>query len=89
MGPFPTNYDGGVRAAIGITCHTNMPSNHEAKQKYSSARKARSVNTNIYLASGLDGETPQSIRSDKGHQPISNAPTDSEWFNHFMTGLRS
>jgi hypothetical protein len=78
-----------VRAAIGISCRTNRPGKHEAKQKYSSARNARSVHANIYLASGLGGATSQAIRSNKGHQPIPNAPTDSEWFNHFMTGLRS
>jgi hypothetical protein len=89
MGPFPTHYDGGIRAAIGTICHTNRPGKHEAKQTYSSAHKARSVHANIHLASGLGGATSQAIRSDKGHQPISNTPTESEWFNHFMTGLQS
>jgi hypothetical protein len=79
----------GMRAAIGILCRTNRHDKHEANQKYSSARKARSVYAHIYLASGIGGETSQAIRSDKGHQPLSNALANSEWFNHFVTGLRS
>jgi hypothetical protein len=88
-GPFPTQYDGGMRAAIGILHRTNLAGRHEARHKYSSARKAQSVQANIYIAHAGGGATAQAIRSVRGHRAIACAPTDSEWFSHFMTGLKS
>jgi hypothetical protein len=41
------------------------------------------------MASALGGATSKSVRSDTGHQALTSAPTDSEWLNHFMTGLRA
>jgi hypothetical protein len=35
------------------------------------------------------GATAQAIRSDRGHRAIACAPTYSEWFSRFMTGLKS
>jgi hypothetical protein len=49
-GPFPTPYDEGMRAAIGILHRTNLAGRNEATQKYASARKARSVHASIYMA---------------------------------------
>ena len=68
---------------------SNIPGKHEAKQKESSARKARSVHANIYMASASGGATPQVIRSDKGVQVMAGPPTESEWFTRFMPGLHS
>jgi hypothetical protein len=67
MGPFPPDYDGGVRAAIGVLHRSNIPEKHEEKLKFSSARKARSVHSNMSMASALGGATAQYVRSDKGH----------------------
>jgi hypothetical protein len=41
------------------------------------------------MASALGGATVQYVRSDKGHQALTTAPTDTEWFGRFMTGLRA
>jgi hypothetical protein len=80
---------GGVRAAIGVLHRSNRPSKHKDKLKFSSARKARSVHSNMCMTSALGGATAQSVRSDKGHKALTTAPTDTEWFGRFMTGLRA
>jgi hypothetical protein len=77
MGPFPPDYDGGVRAAIGVLHRSNRPEKHEDKLKFSSARNARSVHSNMFMASALGGANAQSVRSDKGHQALTTAPTDT------------
>jgi hypothetical protein len=41
------------------------------------------------MASALGGATSKSVRSDKGHQALTAGPTDTEWLNRFMTGLRA
>jgi hypothetical protein len=43
----------------------------------------------MLMASALGGATAQYVRSDKGHQALATAPTDTEWFGRFMTGLRA
>ena len=40
------------------------------------------------VASALGGATAQYVRSDKGHQSLTTAPTYTEWFGRFMKGLR-
>ena len=39
------------------------------------------------MASGLGGATSKSVRSNKAHQVLTLAPTDTEWFNRYLTGL--
>jgi hypothetical protein len=41
------------------------------------------------MASAQGGATFKAIRSDKGHKKLSAAPTDTEWFCRFMTGICS
>ena len=60
-GPFPTYYDGGLRASLGLLTQSNFPGKIEAKIKISFARKARSVHANIYMASASGGSTSQVI----------------------------
>ena len=88
-GTFTTYYDGGLREALGVLTWSNCPGKHEAKQKNSSARKARLVHANIYMASASGEVTSQVIRSDKGLQVMASSPTDSECFTRFTNGLRS
>jgi hypothetical protein len=80
---------GGGIPAIGILSRSNRPGCHEEKQKFSSSRKAISVHANVFMASALGGATSKSVRSNKGNQALTSDPTDTEWFNHFMTGLRA
>jgi hypothetical protein len=89
MGPFPPRYEGGNRTTIGILYRKNLPGCDEIKQKFSSARKARSVHANMFMASAQGGPTSKAIQSDKGHKTLSATPTDTKWFSQFMTGLRS
>ena len=58
-------------------------------KKNSSARKARSVHANIYMASASGGATLQVIRSDKGLQVMDSDLTESECFRRFMAGVCS
>jgi len=51
LGPFPQGYDSGIKTAIGVLAQSQKPGRHEAKQKYSSVWKVRSLNTNLYNAS--------------------------------------
>jgi hypothetical protein len=53
VGPFPPNYDGGVRAAIGVLHRSNRPGKHEDKLNFFSVRKARSVHSNMSMSSAL------------------------------------
>jgi hypothetical protein len=43
----------------------------------------------MFMASAQGGATFKAIRSDKGHKKLSAAPTDTEWFCRFMTGICS
>jgi hypothetical protein len=70
---------GGGRATIGILYRTNLPRRDEIKQKFSSARKARSVHANMFTASAQGGVTSKAIRSDKGHKTLYAAPTETKW----------
>ena len=88
-GPFPTYYYGGLRAALGVLTRSNCPGKHEAKQNISSARKVRLVYADIYMDSDSGEATLRVVWSDKRLQAMASAPTDSEWFTHFMNGLSS
>ena len=78
MDPLPPEYDGGRQASIGVMHRSNRTGKHEAKLKFSSARKAISMHYNMFVESALGGETDQSICSDKGHQYLTTAPTNTE-----------
>jgi hypothetical protein len=43
----------------------------------------------MFMASAQGGATSKAIWSDKGHKTLYAAPTNTEWFCRFMTGLRS
>jgi hypothetical protein len=73
MVPFPPDYDGGMRAAIGVLHRSNRPVKHENKLKFSSARKARSVHSNMFMEIALGGATAQ-----YRHQALTTAPTNTE-----------
>ena len=88
-GPFPTYYDIGLQAALGVLNWLIRSSKYEAKQKIPLACKTRLVNANIYIVSASGGSTPQVILSDKGIHVMDSAPNESKWFTRFTNGLRS
>jgi hypothetical protein len=89
MGPFPRTYDSGMRAAIGVLMKTQRPGRHEAKMKFSAARKGRSIHTNMFKASARGCECSLYLRTDKKRSIASLSPTDSEFYTLFTKGLES
>jgi hypothetical protein len=89
IGPLPFNYDSGLKAAIGILWRSKRPGLHETNMKYSSVRKARSLHTDLYNASARHLENAMTWRSEKARFTSTKAPTETEWFNRFMTGFKA
>lgn len=89
LGPFGRDYDSGIRTAIGILSQSQRPGRHEAKQKYSSVRKVRSLSTNVHNASARAASENLVWRSEKSRFVATTAPSDSEWHSRFMTGFHA
>jgi hypothetical protein len=89
MGPFPSNYDSGMKAAIGILWRSTRPGIHEDTMKYSSVQKARSLHTDLYNATARHVTKATTWRSEKARFVSTQAPTESEWFNRFMIGYKA
>jgi hypothetical protein len=89
IGPFPHDYDSGMRSAIGSLWQSQRPGCHEARQKYSSIRKVRSLHTNLHNASAKAVSSSLVWRSNKGRFITTTAPSDIEWHVRFMSGLHS
>jgi hypothetical protein len=89
LGPFGRDYQSGMGAAIGILARSQRPGRDEAKIKFSSVRKARTVHTNVYAASAKGAEGSMSWRSEKTRFVATKSPTETTFFNLFMTGLRA
>ena len=88
-GPFPANYDCGTAAAVGVLWRSRKPGRDEQFLKFSSARKARSVYTNMHKASAAGWVDSIVWRSEKDRFVSTKGPTDSEWFSMFMSGFYS
>lgn len=65
-GPFRADYDCGMRAALGVLMKTQQPGRHEKKMKFSSARKARSIHTNMFKASSHGQQRSFFLRTEDG-----------------------
>ena len=89
LGPFGIAYESGLRAAIGVLWRSQQPGRHEAKMKFSSARKARALHTDVYNASARGVEGALVWRSDRTRFVATAAPSDSGWFNCFMVGFKA
>jgi hypothetical protein len=89
LGPFGRFYDSGMKAAIGILWRSQRKGNHEAKMKYSSVRKARALHTDYFNASVKGAKGTMVSRSDRARFVATKAPTDSIWFNNFITGFKA
>jgi hypothetical protein len=64
-GHFSVGYRSGMKAAIGVLVRSQMAGRHEAKLKYSSARKARTVHTDVWQASARAVEKMLVWRSER------------------------
>jgi hypothetical protein len=89
IGPFPHDYDSGIRSAIGTLWQSQKAGRHEEKQKYSSVRKVRSLHTNLHNASAKAASSSLVWRSEKGRFITTTAPSDREWHVRFMSGLHA
>jgi hypothetical protein len=88
-GFFSEKYASGMKAAVGVLARSQKPGRHEAKLKFSSARKARTVHTDVYQAMARAVEKALVWRSERTRFVATDSPTDSAWFNAFMIGFKS
>jgi hypothetical protein len=65
------------------------PGRHEDRVKFSAARRARSIHTNVYEASARGHRPMRFVCADTIRSLVSSNPTDSEFYTMFMTGLDS
>jgi hypothetical protein len=89
LGPYGRDYQSGMKAAIGILSRCQRPGRDEDKLKWSSARKARTVHTNVHAASARGAEGAMVWRSERSRFIATTSPTETTWFNAFMTGARA
>lgn len=89
MGPFSDTYNSGMQEAVGVLYRSQKKGRHEAMLKFSSARKARSLFTDMYMASARGVEGPMVWPSDRTRFVATDSPTDSVWFMRFMTGYKA
>jgi hypothetical protein len=89
IGPFDRAYDSGMRAALGVLFKSQRPGRHEAKMKFSAARRARTIHTNVFKASAKGHELSLFVRTDKKRSIVSVNPTDTEFYTMFTIGLES
>lgn len=87
MGPFPRDYDSGIRTAIGILYKSEKPGRHGAKQKYSTVRKLRTLYTKMHGASAAGQKEALVLRMERQRWVGTGAPSESEWHSRFMTGF--
>jgi hypothetical protein len=89
IGPFDRAYDSGMRAALGVLFKSQKPGKHEDKIKFSAARRARTIHTNVFKASARGHTLSLFVQTDKKRSIVSINPTDSEFYTMFTTGLEA
>ena len=88
-GPFPWAADLGMRAAVAILSKSLQPGKHEKFLKFSTLRKLRTVHTMLWVSSAKQLETGSVLDGfGKGRITTTRAPTDSDWFRCFLSGLQ-
>ena len=65
VGPFPRQYDSGIRAAIAVLAKSTRPGRHEKFVKFSTAQKERTVHTNLGMISATGGAMGPQMNTDK------------------------
>jgi hypothetical protein len=87
-GYFSESYQPGMKAAVGVLAKSQKAGRHEDKQKFSTARKARTVHTNVYEASARAVENALVWRSERNRFVATASPTESPWFCAMMVGFK-
>jgi hypothetical protein len=88
-GPFPRDYDSGIKAAIEVLYDSRQPGQDEPTKKFSSSRKVCLLNTNLYNASARGATGNLVFWYQSTRYVATRSTSDSKWFQCFMTGLRS
>jgi hypothetical protein len=89
LGPWPPEFDHGMRTALHILAKSEQTGLHEKVVKFSTARRARSAATNIWGASAIAAKESQTWRIANKRAMSTKGPTDSEWFDRFITGMEN
>jgi hypothetical protein len=88
-GPFPRTYDGEMRAAIAVLMKAQKDGRDDEKIKFSTARRSRSIQTNMFKSSAIGHTQTLFIRVDQKRSIASSNPTDSEFFTLFLKGFEN
>ncbi len=83
MGPFPLADTSGMKAAVAVLDRSLDKGIYAECVQWDTFRKARSVVTNISQV-GVSGLDDAVGAYEKGRMWISNIPSHSFWFFHFM-----
>ena len=87
LGPWPLGENVGMKTAITLECRAmENGTKGRVMVTYATARKARTVHTNVWSASPCSG-AGVSFSSAKSHYFATQSPSQSQWFEHFTKGL--
>ena len=88
LGPWPLGEDFGMQEAISLECRSlEKGTRGREVVTYATARKARSMYTNLWACSPLSG-ADISFSSGKQRYFATRCPSQSQWFEHFSKGFR-
>jgi hypothetical protein len=88
-GPFPRDYNSGMRMAIRILWETCQPGLHESTKKFLSCRKVRSVASNMHNSSIKGVGSNMVWRSDRQRFVTTTSPSELEFAVRFLSGCRA
>jgi hypothetical protein len=89
LGPWDPAFDHGMRTAFHVLTKSQQPGRHEELMKFSAARRARSAATNLGKAAASQSMVKQVWRLGNKRAESTRAPTDTEWYDRFMTGIEN
>jgi hypothetical protein len=85
-GPFPVEDHQGIRVACTVLIRSLDPGKNELNVQFGTARKVRSVFSNLWHAS-VEGGKNAVIQRDTTKLFESSCPTNGHWFERFMLGM--
>ena len=89
IGPWPSDYDHGMRGAVAILRKSLAIGWHEPTVKFATLRKMRTTLSNLWKASAQGNVGTKFFRLSQKRGIMAESPYDSEWFVRFMAGLEN
>jgi hypothetical protein len=89
LGPWDPAFDHRMRTALHVLTKSQQPGRHEELVKFSAARRARSAATNLGKAAASQSVVEQVWRMGNRRAESTRAPTDTEWYDWFMTCIEN